>query len=105
MKKYIEIERKEPCLYLDDNIVYGNRREFCNAVTKPLRLSLIRPRDYFSYDRKMILPVIVWLCGGAWTEMDRNVWIPELSWFAKHGYAVASVEYSVTARSRFTENV
>jgi acetyl esterase/lipase len=105
MKKYVEFERKEPCIYLDANITYGHRREFCNAVTHPLKLSLIRPRDYFSYDERMILPVIVWLCGGAWTEMDRNVWIPELSWFAKHGYAVASVEYSVTARTRFPENV
>jgi acetyl esterase/lipase len=53
----------------------------------------------------MISPVIVWLCGGSWTDMNCNVWVPELSWFAKRGYAVASVEYSVTARSRFPENI
>jgi acetyl esterase/lipase len=105
MRKEIQIEVREPCIYLDEGIVFGHRRQFCNAASRPLKLSLIRPRDYFSYDRKMILPVIVWLCGGAWTEMDRNVWVPELSWFAKRGYAVASVEYSVAARTRFPENI
>jgi acetyl esterase/lipase len=37
--------------------------------------------------------------------MDRNVWTPELAWFTKHGYAVASLDYSVTARTRFPEQI
>jgi acetyl esterase/lipase len=45
----------------------------------------------------------VWLCGGAFTEVDRGVWIPDLVWFAKRGYAVAGVDYSTAYRSRFPE--
>jgi acetyl esterase/lipase len=45
----------------------------------------------------------VWLCGGGFTEVDRIVWLPELVWFAKRGYAVASVDYSTTYRTQFPE--
>jgi acetyl esterase/lipase len=35
--------------------------------------------------------------------MDRGVWIPDLAWFAKRGYAVAGVDYSTAYRSRFPD--
>ena len=91
----------EKIITLTDGIVYGHRMEWCGSVWHPLKLSLLRPRQFFYYDEPVVLPVIVWLCGGGFTEMDRNVWIPELAWFAKKGYAVACVEYRVTARTRF----
>jgi acetyl esterase/lipase len=46
---------------------------------------------------------MVWLCGGGFTEVDRTVWLPELVWFAKQGYAIASVDYSTTYRTHFPE--
>lgn len=91
----------EKIITLTDDIVYGHRMEWCGSVWHPLKMSLMRPRQHFSYDEPVVLPAIVWLCGGGFTEMDRNVWIPELTWFAKRGYVVACVEYSVTARTRF----
>jgi acetyl esterase/lipase len=49
--------------------------------------------------------VIVWICGGGFTEVDRNVWMPEMAWFTKRGFAVASIDYSVAYRSRYPELV
>lgn len=37
--------------------------------------------------------------------MDQNVWTPELAWFAKRGFAVASIDYSVTARAKFSNQI
>jgi acetyl esterase/lipase len=105
MKKTITIVEKDPLINLNEGIVYAQRAEWCESSTRPLKISLLRKRQFADYDSRVTWPVIVWLCGGAWTEMDRNVWIPELAWFAKQGYVVASVDYSVTARTRFPQQI
>lgn len=106
MQKKIAVERQKPVLNLIPKIVYGHRIEGSNAVYRPLSLSLIRPRMSFPYDEPHTnLPVIIWLCGGSFSAMDRNVWTPELAWFAKKGFAVASVDYSVTAQTKFPDQI
>jgi acetyl esterase/lipase len=105
MKKILKAERTDPVVMLASEIVYSQKAEWCNATMRSLALSLMRPRYYFNYDKKYVMPLIVWICGGGFTTMDRNVWTPELAWFVKHGYAVASVDYSVTGRTRFPDAV
>ncbi len=92
---------KDKVIGLGSELVYSQRKEWCGATWRHLRMSIIRSRQHFYYDEEETLPVIVFLCGGGFTTVDHNVWIPELSWYAKRGWAVASVEYSVTARTRF----
>jgi acetyl esterase/lipase len=41
------------------------------------------------------------LSGGGFTTMDRNVMVPELTWFVKRGFAVASLDYTVAYRSHY----
>ena len=101
MKQYLSITPEEKVIGLGSSIVYGNRPEWCNATWRPLEMSLMRSRQFFYYDKEETLPVIVFFCGGGFTNVDHNVWAPELAWFAKRGYAVVSVYYSVTARTRF----
>jgi acetyl esterase/lipase len=101
LKKRVKIERKGTIAMLATDIVYGQRVEWSNMCPRPLYLSLIRPRCAFSYDKRQILPLIVWICGGGFSEQDRNAWLPELAWFVKNGYAVAAVDYSVSYRTRF----
>lgn len=105
MIRKIEVSPVDATVFLTTDIVYGSRTEFCGAQYMPLKLSLIKPRIHFHYDEEKIFPVIVFLCGGGWAETDHNAWIPELSWFAKHGYAVASVQYPVTSMTRFPESL
>lgn len=101
MKKNIKVQIRETPVALAGEVVYGHRHLWGNLSYRPLKLSLMRPRE--SGDQK--LPLIVWLCGGAFTEVDRGIWIPELVWFAKRGYAIASVDYSTAYRTRFPEAV
>lgn len=104
MRKELEIEVKEEVITLGADLIYMQKPYWCNAGFYPLKMSLIRPRSFFSYDKvKEPMPVIVWLAGGGWTEVDHNVWIPELTYFAKKGYLVASVSYSVSPTWTFPE--
>ncbi|MDR0643136.1 MAG: alpha/beta hydrolase [Treponema sp.] len=97
MKKIITVKVTEPSVALAAEIVYGHRPAWGTLSYRPLKLNFMRPREGGNF------PLIVWLCGGAFTEVDRGVWIPELAWFAKRGYAVAGVDYSTAYRSRFPE--
>jgi acetyl esterase/lipase len=105
MKKQMHVDIKAPTILLASEIVFGQREVWCQSASMPLKLSLMRPRNFFPYDKTQVLPLIVWICGGGFTEMDRNIHAPELSWFTKRGYAVASVDYSVHYRSKFPESV
>ena len=103
MMEKISIDPALPAVLLTTDIVYGYRIEFCGAQYQPLKFSLIKPRVNFDYDPPQKLPLIVFLCGGGWVETDHNAWIPEMTWYAKHGYAVASVQYPMTANTRYPD--
>jgi acetyl esterase/lipase len=102
MKQIVRIEKNEPNVRLYTDIVYGHRKYWCGETFKPLYLTLMEPQIPETPRR---FPLIVWLCGGGWTEMDRNVWLPEMVWFAKQGYAIAGVDYSTFYRTRFPEQI
>lgn len=105
MKYELESVRDESVVLLGSEIVYGQRPLWCNASWRPLRMNLLRTRQFFPYDERSTLPVILWLTGGGFTNHDRNVYAPELAWFAKRGYAVVSIDYSVTPLTRFPEQL
>jgi acetyl esterase/lipase len=105
MKKQIHVNIKASTILLASEIVFGQREVWCQSASIPLKWSLMRPHNFFSYDKTQVLSLIVWICGDCFTEMDRNLHVPELSWFAKWGYAATSVDYSVYYRSKFPESV
>ena len=101
MKKEIKIDVKDPVIHLSTEIIYNHRVAWANVDYRPLNISLIRPRTYFDYDCLKRFPLLVFISGGGFSEMERNAWIPDLVWFARKGYIVASIVYSVTARTKF----
>jgi acetyl esterase/lipase len=105
MKKEIYLPSIQHVACLASEIVYAQRTEWCDSKYRQLKLSLMKPRNHYPYDEQKDYPLIVWICGGSFTEVDRNVWMPELSYFVKRGYAVASVEYSITSLSKFPDQL
>ena len=103
MKKILEVEIKDDILTLASDIVYEQKLDWCNATVRPLKLSLIRPRNYFNYDCSATYPLLVWICGGGFAGVDHNVWVPELVYFAKRDFAVACISYSIKDETRFPE--
>lgn len=103
MRETIKLENNTYALGLTSEVVYMQKPYWCNLTERQLKLSLIRPRDYFPYDKKACWPLLVFLCGGAFQKMDRNVHMPELTYFAERGYVIANVEYSVLPYTEFPE--
>ena len=101
MKKVINPGRDEDMIVLASEIVYGQADAWCNAAYRPLRMSMMRTRRWTDRDNYKELPVLIYLCGGGWAKVDRNVWMPELVYYAKHGFCVVSIEYSTSNVASF----
>ncbi|MBQ6797986.1 MAG: alpha/beta hydrolase [Oscillospiraceae bacterium] len=102
----LQIEINEPVVLLGTGLVYKQMPFWCNGSFRPLTISLLRERSHFPYDppaKKQ--PVIVFLCGGSWSVMDPTVWMAEMTYFAKRGYAVAGVQYSVSGQAAFPTQI
>lgn len=102
----LKVENKEPVVLLGTELVYKQMPFWCNGSFRSLNISLLRERCHFAYDppaRKQ--PVIVFLCGGSWSVMDPTVWMAEMTYFAKRGYAVAGVQYSVSGEEAFPAQI
>lgn len=105
MKKTFPLNREENCVCLSTRVVYGQKQYWCNATTRQLTMSFMCPRRYFGYDTKEKQPLIVFICGGGFEKEDVNVWTPELAYFAKNGYSVACVDYSVLPFTQWPEQI
>lgn len=97
MKKTISVKKEHDRVRLISEITYSQVPSWFGNTIQPLKLSLLKPERN---DNKPY-PLIIWICGGAWIDMDKDVWIPELVPFTKRGYAVASVEYRVSSQAKF----
>ena len=105
MKHVMKIKPEGAMYGLASEIVYWQKDYWCNASARQLKMSFMKPRHFFDYDPRGTYPLIVFLCGGGYQKCDRNVWIPNLVYFAEHGYAVASVEYSTFAYTEHPEQI
>ncbi len=103
MRERIQISADEKIIFLAETVVFEQKSYWSNVDYRQLCLSILRPREQYQYDEKGVYPLIVFLCGGAFQKMDRNVWIPELVEYAKKGYVIASVDYSVLPYTIYPE--
>ena len=98
MKKDIHVDVKREAIALITNIAYKNAGYWYNETERALKLSMYVPKHREGH-RKM--PLLVWLCGGAFQVVDKDVWMPQLLPFAEQGYIVASVEYRTSDNAPF----
>ncbi|MDO4284888.1 MAG: alpha/beta hydrolase, partial [Eubacteriales bacterium] len=90
MRRECIIETKETPVTLIEGITYSQTPYWFPFYRyKDLKLDLLCP---FRPDHAP-LPLLVWICGGAYQTMERGAHIPWLTNFARKGYVVASIEY------------
>jgi acetyl esterase/lipase len=90
MKQKIFVKPTETTYCLLDGITFAQVPYwFPFYNTRDLKLNLLCPLNA----PQQRLPLIIWICGGAWITMDRSAHTPFLLYFAQHGYLVASIEY------------
>ena len=89
MKKYLSIKRNptlDGLAEISPDIVYSH------AGGKDLTLRVIYPwRNDANAARRY--PLILFIQGSGWTFPNINYEIPQLSWYARHGYVVATVTH------------
>ena len=74
------------------------------AMPKPLRASRDMKLDlYLPKNVEGRLLVTVWIHGGGWSQGTRNN--PQTPWVARHGYAVASIEYRLSGQANFPAQI
>jgi acetyl esterase/lipase len=69
--------------------------EYINYRGRPLRLDLYLPKEGGSF------PIIVWFHSGAWKTLSRSCVEQGVIDQVRRGYAVASVEYSLSMRAKW----
>ena len=94
-KETIKFEITEPHYYLDSDVTYAQADAWFGHVTRDLRMDIVYPQTEGQF------PCIVWICGGAWTQMSKCAHMPYLTDLARRGFVVASVEYRLGHEAPF----
>ena len=95
-KENIKIKESEPIYFLDEDVTYARADAWFGHVTRDLKMDIIYPQT-----EEAQYPCIVWVCGGAWAQMDKGAHIPYLAGLARSGFVVASVEYRLGHEAPF----
>lgn len=115
MKKILHIPRERKSITLLDGIAYSKTLDDSgNAVTLSLSLMLqhgnvearlangIKPEDYKHAEKH---PIIIWLPGGGYRCKYANLMVPEMTFLAECGYAVAFVQYRSSEIAHFPAQI
>ena len=74
MRRRIQVEAEKPQFCVTTGITFAQADAWFGNTVQELKLDLIYPRDN---TRKY--PCVVWICGGAWIQMDRSAHLAYLS--------------------------
>lgn len=110
MLKVIEPGFSKKTLTLIDNIVYshqkdldGNPMELKMSIllqngNSEMRLAVNEDDPKEDHNPK---PALLWIQGGGWRGVDKNMMLGEMAEFANAGYVVASMYYRSSAEGKF----
>lgn len=90
MKKSLKLDINQECWSLVTDITYTTVPYWYNATFRDLKASIVIPKARETEKR---YPLLIWICGGAFKVMDKDVWWPQWMEFARRGVIVASIEY------------
>lgn len=98
MRKEITVKSEHEVLSLINDVAFASVPAWYDATRKTLKMNIICPKVRKEHKP---MPLMIWVCGGAFRLVDRAVWIPEMMYFARKGYVVASVEYRTSPEAEF----
>ena len=114
MKKYINPGHGRKSLTLIDNIVYSNQTDL---NSKPLELKMSIMLQNGNSEMKLatgeddpkedhgLKPALLWIPGGGWKGVDKNLMLGEMNQFADAGYVVASMYYRSSSEASFPAQI
>lgn len=96
MEETLQIPIVQPQYILDQDVAFAQVGDWFDHVTRSLVMDVIYP-----VPKQQPRPCILWICGGAFVQMNIGVHLPYLMELAKAGFVVASVEYRTSNQARF----
>lgn len=102
MKQKIKIETAQRCWSLVENITYTSVPAWYGTTYKDLKCSVCMPKHRGEQEK---FPLLIWLCGGGFQVMDKDVWWPQWIEFSRKGVIVASVEYRTNNETCFPDSL
>jgi len=91
----VNIERKG--LWMDGDVCYRQTEAWFGHTTQDLKMDIIYSRE----PPEKPWPCIIWICGGAWLQMDQHAWLPNFIELARAGFAIATVQYRLSNDALF----
>ena len=88
MRETVTIKIEEPQYSVVTGMTFSQVDAWFGHTRRDLKMDLIYPED-----SGKLYPCIVWICGGAWVQMDKSAHLAYLAGLARQGFVVASVEY------------
>ena len=92
----VKFEVKDPVYYLDENVTYAQTDAWFGHLTRDLKMDIVYPQT-----EEKRFPCIIWVCGGAWMQMDKSAHLAYLTDLARRGFVTASVEYRLGHEAPF----
>lgn len=92
----LPISRESVKLLTD--ITYSQESFWFGQTYRPLKLNLLMPK--YSRDHQP-QPLLIWICGGGFVAVDKDVWMPEMVYYARRGFVVASIQYRTSNEAPF----
>ena len=88
MRETVTIKVEEPQYSVVTGMAFSQVDAWFGHTRRDLKMDIIYPED-----QERLYPCIVWICGGAWAQMDKSAHLAYLTELARTGFVVASVEY------------
>ena len=88
MRETLNVNVKEPSYFTTTGVTFSQVDAWFGHTRRDLKMDIVYPED-----PEKTYPCIVWICGGAWLQMDRSAHLAYLAWLARKGFVVASAEY------------
>lgn len=100
MKRDIKIAFTTEALSLVTGISYCMVPHWYKRTYINLTMNLLLPKHIQGHAKQ---PCLLFLCGGAYSVVDDAIWLPELMYFARQGYTVATIDYRTSNMACFPE--
>ncbi len=97
MIEKLNVKIKKPQYVTTTGVTFAQVDSWFGHCRRDLKLDITYPFDM----EKNTYPCVVWICGGAWLQMDKSAHLYHLNKLAEAGFVVASVEYRTSNEGPF----
>lgn len=96
MRETVKINVTKPQYSVVTGTTFAQVDAWFGHTRRDLKMDIIYPED-----TENLYPCVIWICGGAWVQMDRSAHMAYLTELARNGFVVASVEYRTSNEAVF----